>query len=214
MPRAIYQKAIYQRQNQLTRKVYQRARNVIPVESGKYIVSAVSLVAGGKGYVVNDALEIAGEEGDTAAVITVKTVTPTKYEVTSATAGGTTVDYVDGETITILGAEGDTAAVLTISATDGAITALTVTTPGEYAEDITGEVSTYEYTGSGTGLELSVVAAATASSGSVLTYEFTEGEYATNLSGTKTISSATGTGAQFGVTMIPQIIGDDEDIQE
>lgn len=212
MPRAIYQKAIYRRPNQLTRKVYQRKNNVIPVDSGKYIVSAVSLTAAGKDYKANDELTITGAEGDTAAVITVKTVSAPKYSVATATASGTMTGYESGETITILGAEGDTAAVLTITAEAGSITELTVTTPGEYATDIAGDITTYEYTGLGTGLELSVTTTES-DSGAILTFEFTEGLYASNLSGSKTLASTTGTGATFNVTMVPQIIGDDEDIQ-
>lgn len=212
MPRAIYQKAIYRRPNQLTRHVYQRKNNVIPVDSGKYIVSAVALTAGGKDYQANDELTITGSEGDTASVITVKTVSAPKYTVATATASGTMTGYETDETITILGESGDTAAVLTITASDGAITELTVTNPGEYASNIEGSITTYEYTGSGEGLELSVTTSET-DSGAVLTFEFTEGEYASNLSGSKTLTSTTGSGATFDVTMIPQIIGDDEDIQ-
>ena len=212
MTRAIYQKKIYQRPNQLDRKVYQRANNVIPVYSGKYVVSTVTLTEAGKDYLENDELTITGSEGDTAAVITVKTVNPTKYQIASATASGTMSGYETGETITILGAEGDTAAVLTITAESGAITALTVTTAGEYSEDPTGEVSTYTYEGSGTGLELAVVGEETATSGGVATFEFTAGEYATNLSGSKTLASTTGTGATFNVVMTAEVVGDDEDI--
>ena len=211
MARAIYQKEVYKREKQLDRAVYKNhKRNVIPVDSGIYVVKSVSLVAGGHGYAANDALEIAGAEGDTPAVITVKSVKPVKYSVASATAAGTMSDYVSGETITILGAEGDTAAVLTITAEDGVITALTVSEAGEYAEDIAGEVSTYSYEGSGTGLELSVVTTESSDAGEVLTFEYTEGEYSSNLSGTKTLASATGEGAQFSVVMESEIIGDDE----
>lgn len=211
MPRAIYQKAIYRRPNQLTRNVYKRANNVIPVDSGKYIVSSVTLTNGGQDYVVDDELTITGTEGDTPAVITVKSVTAPKYTVDTATAAGTMSGYISDETITILGAEGDTAAVLTITADDGVITALTVTNAGEYASNIEGEITTYEYTGAGEGLELSVTTAET-TSGTILTFEYTEGLYASNGSGSKTLSSTTGSGATFNVTMIPQIVGDDEDI--
>lgn len=214
MPRAIYQKEIYKREKQLDRAVYKNhKRNVIPVDSGKYIVKSISLVAGGKDYAANDELSIEGAEGDTAAVITVKTVEATKYQLASATAAGTMTGYESGETITVLGAEGDTAAVLTITAEAGSITSLTVTNAGVYAEDLTGEVSTYSYEGVGTGLELSVVAEETANSGAVKTFEYTEGLYASNLSGTKTLASVTGSGAQFNVVMESQIIGDDEDIE-
>lgn len=119
--RAIYNKAIYHREQQMDRKVYQRARNVLPVTPEPTPVEP-------------------------------------KYQVVSATATGTMSGYETNETITILGAEGDTAAVLTITAEDGAITALTVTNAGEYAEDISGEVSTYTYTGEGEGAVITVVA--------------------------------------------------------
>lgn len=119
--RAIYNKAIYHREQQMDRKVYQRARNVLPVEPEP-------------------------------------TPTEKKYKVASASATGTMAGYETDETITILGAEGDTAAVLTITAEDGAITALTVTSAGEYAEDISGEISTYTYAGEGTGAVITVVA--------------------------------------------------------
>ena len=118
MTRAIYNKAIFHRAQQMDRKVYQRARNVLPVDPEPTV----------------------------------------KYEVASATASGTMSGYLSDETITILGAEGDTAAVLTITAEDGAITALTVTTAGEYSEDISGEISTYSYSGSGEGAVITVVA--------------------------------------------------------
>ena len=119
--RSIYNKAIFHREQQMDRKVYDRARNVLPVDPEP-------------------------------------TPVEDKYAVTSATATGTMSGYETNETITILGAEGDTAAVLTITAEDGAITALTVTTAGEYAEDISGEVSTYTYTGEGEGAVITVVA--------------------------------------------------------
>lgn len=212
MPRAIYQKKIYQRANQLDRKVYQRKNNVIPVYSGKFVVSTVTLTAAGKDYQVDDELTITGGESDTASVITVKTVNPTTYQIASATASGTMSGYETDETITILGAEGDTAAVLTITAEAGAITALTVTTAGEYAEDPTGEITTYTYEGSGTGLELTVVGEETSTSGGIDTFEFTAGEYATNLSGSKSLDSTTGSGAIFNVVMTDEIIGDDEDL--
>ena len=212
MPRAIYQKEIYKREKQLDRAVYKNhKRNVIPVDSGKYIVKSISLVAGGKGYVADDELVVAGSEGDTPAVITVKTVKPAKYSIATATAAGTMADYVSGETISILGSEGDTAAVLTITAEDGVITELTVTEAGEYAEDIAGEVATYSYEGSGTGLELSVTTSESEDAGEVLTFEYENGEYASNISGTKTLDSATGTGAQFNVQLESEIIGDDEE---
>ena len=42
MPRAIYQKEIYKREKQLDRAVYKNhKRNVIPVDSGKYIVKSI-----------------------------------------------------------------------------------------------------------------------------------------------------------------------------
>ena len=211
MPRAIYQKEIYRRPKQLTRNVYKRANNVIPVDSGKYIVSSVTLVNGGTNYVVDDELTITGSEDDTPSIITVKTVTDPKYTVATATASGTMTGYQSDETITILGAEGDTAAVLTITADQGVITALTVTEAGEYASNIAGEITTYEYTGSGEGLELSVTTSET-ESGAILTFEYTEGLYSSDESGTKTLASTTGSGATFNVTMIPQIVGDDEEI--
>lgn len=83
-----------------------------------------------------------------------------KYEVVSATASGEMTGYVSDETLTLTGAEGDTAAVLKITAVDGAITALEVVSGGEYAENISGEVSTYEYSGSGEGAVIEVVAEA------------------------------------------------------
>ena len=44
MPRAIYQKEIYKREKQLDRAVYKNhKRNVIPVDSGKYIVKSISI---------------------------------------------------------------------------------------------------------------------------------------------------------------------------
>lgn len=119
--RAIYDKAIFHREQQMDRKVYDRARNVLPVTPEP-------------------------------------TPTEDKYKVASATASGTMTGYVTAETITILGDTGDTAAVLTITAEDGAITALTVTTAGEFATDISGELSTYQYEGTGTGAEITVVA--------------------------------------------------------
>ena len=119
--RAIYNKAIFHREKQMDRKVYDRARNVLPVNPEP-------------------------------------TPVEDKYAITSATATGTMSGYETNETITILGAEGDTSAVLTIMAEDGAITALTVTNAGEYAEDISGEVSTYTYVGEGEGAVITVVA--------------------------------------------------------
>ena len=122
MPRAIYEKAIYQREKQMDRAVYKNhKRNVIPVTPEP------------------------SEE---------------KYEVVSATASGEMTDYVSDETLTLIGAEGDTAAVLKITAEDGVITALEVVSGGEYAENISGEVSTYEYSGDGVGAVIEVVAEA------------------------------------------------------
>lgn len=113
MPRSVYERAVYNRENQLFRKVYDRSRNVIPTN-------------------------------------------PLKYKVKSASVAGTMEGYVSDETITILGAEGDTSAVLKITAAEGVITALEVVNPGLYAENIAGSVSTYEYSGSGTGAEITV----------------------------------------------------------
>lgn len=211
MPRAIYQKAIYRRPNQLTRAVYQRKNNVIPVEGSTYIISSVTLLSGGKEYAVSDELTVEGGIDDVPGIITVKSVTPTVYQVTAATPAGTMADYVSGETITILGGEGDTPAVLTITAEDGVITALEVTEAGSYAEDISGEISTYTYEGSGTGLELTVTAAITDNSGSIESFDYTNGSYTSDLSGEFSLLSATGSGASFNVTMVPEIIGDDED---
>ncbi len=213
MPRAIYQKAIYRRPNQLTRAVYKRKNNVIPVEGSTYTISSVALSSGGQGYAVNDELiVVSGVEDGVPATITVKSVTPTVYQVTTATAGGTMADYVSGETITILGAEGDTPAVLTITAEAGVITSLEVTEAGSYAEDISGEISTYTYEGSGTGLELTVTADITDNSGSIESFDYTNGSYTSDLSGVFTLASDTGTGASFNIAMVPEIIGDDEDI--
>lgn len=212
MPRAIYTKEIYKREQQTTRKVYQRKNNVIPVKSGNYIVSNVILTSAGHDYLVDDVLTIEGSEGDTPATITVLTVKPDTYSVSSATAAGTMSGYESGETITILGSEGDVAAVLTITAEAGSITSLAVTEAGSYSTDISGEVSTYSYEGVGTGLELTVVASKDSESGAILTFEFTEGLYASDLSGSKSLDSITGAGAVFNVTMEPEIVGDDEDI--
>lgn len=212
MTRAIYQKAIYRRPKQLTRAVYQRENNVIPVEGSTFTISSVALSSAGKGYAVNDELTVEGGADDVPATITVKSVTPTVYQVTAATPSGTMADYVSGETITILGGEGDTPAVLTITAEDGVITALEVTNAGSYAEDISGEISTYTYEGSGTGLVLTVTAGVTDNSGSIESFDYTNGSYTSDLSGVFTLSSTTGSGASFDIAMVPEIIGDDEDI--
>lgn len=214
MPRAIYTKEIYKREKQLTRKVYQRKNNVIPVLGENYVVSSITIQDGGAGYQVDDELTIVGTEDDTPAVITVSEVMPTRYTITSATASGTMTGYESGEMIKILGSEGELDAVLTITADNGSITGLAVTIGGEFDEDITGEVSTYEYEGSGEGLELSVVSEITEDSGEIRNITFTKGSYVENLSGLKELDSTTGTGAKFNVVMKPEIVGDDEDIPQ
>ena len=103
MPRKIYEKAIYSRESQMTRKVYERANNVLPVyEPSTYKIKTVTVKTAGTGY-------------------------------------------DDSFTMTF---EGDTDAVVTLTATDGAITAATITTAGVLASDISGDIEVTSGNGS------------------------------------------------------------------
>lgn len=121
-------------------------------ETAKFEVVSVSLKEGGAGYVKDEVVTIAGvASSDVPAEVTVKSVTPDTYTVSSATASGTMSGYKKDEIIGIAGAEGDIAASLKIegvtsgiyvlnsiqwqSETSGYVTGETVTIPTPGASD-------------------------------------------------------------------------------
>lgn len=77
MARKIYERAIYFRLQQTTRKVYQRVNNVLPIEAGdasefsleEYVLADVEVAAAGEGYA--DSFEAIIDGGLTDAVVAV-----------------------------------------------------------------------------------------------------------------------------------------------
>lgn len=113
-------------------------------ETAKFEVVSVSLKEGGAGYVKDEVVTIAGvASSDVPAEITVKSVTPDTYTVSSATASGTMSGYKKDEIIGIAGAEGDIAASLKIEGVTSGIYILnSIQWQGETSGYVTGETVT------------------------------------------------------------------------
>lgn len=102
MARKIYEKAIYYREQQTTRKVYQRVNNVLPTEIGEneelpvdeYTLTGVEVASAGEGY--SDSFEVVVDGGLTNAVIA---VTAEEGKIVSAeiTEGGLYAADLGGE---------------------------------------------------------------------------------------------------------------------
>lgn len=183
MSRKIYEKAIYGRDKQMQRKVYQRTNNVLPTDAGDYEITSFAVVDGGSLFRTGKVLSLPiANRTTTAGTITVSTIDEDGAILTGAltTAGtytrdmsGTEIELnkgingkisvvssliygIDSATIHVAGTgytAGDvltvnvegktiTAGTITVSTVDetGVITAITVTTAGEYTSDISGNI--------------------------------------------------------------------------
>lgn len=180
---------------------------ITSVEPTVYSVTSASASGTMSGYAANETITVAGASGDTSAVLSIDSVTPVLYNIASASVSGESMEgYVTGETITIPGVTGDTAAVLTITAEEGVITALTVTTAGEFASAISGALTSddYTYAGEGTGATISVTSGVADAGGAIVGLSVTTaGEFASDISGAvdpaKITYSGSGTGASIAV---------------
>lgn len=200
MSRKVYERTVYtDRMNQMTRHVYDRANNVIPISSGKYEVTEVSVNQGGTGYTVGDVLSLTGSEGDTAAKVSVTTVNETKgvTAISVTTKGASTTDPA-GDSKAVTGGTGS-----------GATLDITSTKIPHY------EVATATVNNGGTGyavndiisieadlVDAQVKVTAVGDSGVVTTVELTEpGESTVDIAGTgKATTGGTGTGLTLDLT--------------
>lgn len=151
-------------------------------------VISKSVLTAGTGYNVADTITVAGGVAATKAIFTV-THTKLVSVVLNAVGSG----YAVGNTITLAGGTAGTAAVLTVTGVSGgAITAFTITTPGDYTVQST-TFTQASTSGSGTG--------ATFQTGlfGVLTLTVsTAGSYTTNATTfTQFATSGAGNGATF-----------------
>lgn len=96
MARKIYEKAIYHREQQTTRKVYQRKNNVLPTEIvGKgYTLTGVEVASAGEGYA--NSFEVIVDGGLSNAVIAV-TAEAGKIVSAKITEAGSYVSDLSGE---------------------------------------------------------------------------------------------------------------------
>lgn len=102
MARKIYERAIYFRLQQTTRKVYQRVNNVLPIEAGdagefslrEYVLTDVNVAAAGEGYADN--FEVIVDGGLSDAVIAV-TTEDGKIVSTEIVSGGSYASDLSGE---------------------------------------------------------------------------------------------------------------------
>lgn len=114
MPRKIYEKAIYSRPQQMDRKVYQRANNVLPVtEPTKYQLSAVEVKSAGENYTESFTYIVSGETDGEIAV----TVSEGALTAASITTAGVFTSDISGD-IEITGGEGGTGGVITITCSE------------------------------------------------------------------------------------------------
>lgn len=175
MSRAIYDKAIYHREQQMDRKVYDRARNVLPVEpvppvEEYWTVTSMNILQPGVDFQEGETFYLEGEreaasvvDGDRARGIITGVGSGSTWYIESVSAEVSGSGYQVGEQFTILTDldEGGVNAVLEVAAVDdnGGILSFDILDPGIFATDVSGEVTTYEYTGSGTGVSLHVYCA-------------------------------------------------------
>lgn len=116
MPRKIYEKAIYSREKQMDRKVYQRANNVLPINEPtetKYQLSSVAIKSAGENYTESFTYIVSGETDGEIAV----TVSEGALTAASITTAGVFASNISGD-IEITGGEGGTGGVITITCSE------------------------------------------------------------------------------------------------
>ena len=102
MARKIYERAIYFREQQTTRKVYQRVNNVLPIEAGdasefslrEYALSDVNVSAAGEGYADSFEAIIDGGLADAVVAVTAEDGKIVSAEIVS---GGSFASDLSGE---------------------------------------------------------------------------------------------------------------------
>ena len=223
MSRAIYDKAIFHREQQMDRKVYDRARNVLPVEpepgptppppvETHYQISGVSITSAGSGYMENEQLNVPTPDGKTitTGVLSVEQITqPDYYYIDNISISDGGADYAAGDRITIFaGADEDPSyedavyEIISVDEETGAVLAVEALTTGKFPEDISGEVE-FEATGEGGGLVLSADFRPNIPEDGVASVIIENaGEFTEDLSGTYNIPGEASTEtASFSITM-------------
>lgn len=183
---------------------------VTAVKPLRYSVTAATASGTMSGYKKDEIIGIIGAEGDIAASLKVEDVTSSLYILNGITWLDGTSGYVTGETVTIPAVSaGDPDIVITLTATDGVITG--VSADEAYSVDFTGNMTgtytsaDYIYTGSGTGLVLTLDCMEIELGGSITGLEVVSGgSFASNISGSVSsdniVYAGEGTGLELSVT--------------
>lgn len=197
--RKIYERAIYGRNSQMQRKVYQRNNNVLPVDAGDYKLKTITLVEGGQDFSASDIVSVVfANQTTTAGTLSIDSVDANGSATAVSIATNGEYKRNLGGNVTINKGINGILAVTSMESYE--IDTLTLQTAGSgYAVDDEIELVV------GEGQQLSStklkVATIDADGGILTTTTEQSGIYLADVSGTLEVTGGTGTGAEFTIAV-------------